>query len=51
MTTIERPPAPQFDETARFLGEIKERVGRVVVGQEVVVERILIALLTGGHLL
>jgi len=51
MTTIERPPAPQFDDTARFLGEIKERVGRVVVGQEVVVERILIALLTGGHLL
>ena len=51
MTTIERPPAPQFDETARFLTEIKERVGRVVVGQEVVVERILIALLTGGHLL
>ncbi|MGB0331371.1 MAG: AAA family ATPase [Planctomycetota bacterium] len=51
MTTIERPPAPQFDETARFLAEIKERVGRVVVGQEVVVERILIALLTGGHLL
>ena len=51
MTTLERPPAPQFDETARFLTEIKERVGRVVVGQEVVVERILIALLTGGHLL
>lgn len=51
MTTIERPPAPQFDDTARFLSDIKERVGRVVVGQEVVVERILIALLTGGHLL
>ena len=51
MTTIARPPAPQFDETSAFLSAIKERVGQVVVGQEVVVERILIALLTGGHLL
>ncbi len=31
--------------------EIRERVARVVVGQDVVVERILIALMTGGHLL
>ena len=45
------PPAPQFDETSAFLSAIKEQVGQVVVGQEVVVERILIALLTGSHLL
>ncbi|MEM1451928.1 MAG: AAA family ATPase [Planctomycetota bacterium] len=51
MTTIERPPAPHFEDTTRFLSDIRERVGRVVVGQDVVVERILIALLTGGHLL
>ena len=31
--------------------EIRTRVAEVVVGQDVVVERILIALLTGGHLL
>jgi len=31
--------------------EIRARVAEVVVGQDVVVERILIALLTGGHLL
>ncbi len=31
--------------------EIRTRVADVVVGQDVVVERILIALLTGGHLL
>lgn len=31
--------------------DIRTRVAEVVVGQEVVVERILIALLTGGHLL
>jgi MoxR-like ATPase len=34
-----------------LISEIRSRVANVVVGQEVVVERILIALLTGGHLL
>jgi MoxR-like ATPase len=34
-----------------FVAEVRERVAKVVVGQDVVVERILIALLTGGHLL
>ncbi|MCH2133762.1 MAG: MoxR family ATPase [Phycisphaerales bacterium] len=34
-----------------FAGTVRETVARTVVGQEVVVERILIALLTGGHLL
>jgi MoxR-like ATPase len=34
-----------------LISEIRTRVAKVVVGQDVVVERILIALLTGGHLL
>lgn len=34
-----------------LIRDIREKVARVVVGQDVVVERILIALLTGGHLL
>ncbi len=34
-----------------YITSIRERVGRVVVGQDVVVERTLIALFTGGHLL
>ncbi|MDB6131861.1 MAG: ATPase associated with various cellular 3 [Verrucomicrobiales bacterium] len=34
-----------------FLQEIRTRIAKVVVGQEVVVERLLIALLSGGHLL
>lgn len=46
MTTIERPPAPHFEETTQFLSDIRERVGRVVVGNDTVVERIMIALLT-----
>ncbi len=36
---------------SRFIDAIRERVGRVVVGQDIVVERTLIALFTGGHLL
>jgi MoxR-like ATPase len=35
----------------QFVGAVRERVGKVVVGQDVVVERVMIALLTGGHLL
>jgi len=34
-----------------FVQSVRERVGLVVVGQDVVVERLLIALFTGGHLL
>src|SRR5207247_11415398 len=35
----------------RFVEGVRERVATVVVGQDTVVERLLIALLTGGHLL
>jgi MoxR-like ATPase len=41
----------QVDDTIQFIREVRRRVGRVVVGQEIVVERLLIALFTGGHLL
>src|SRR5687767_7787668 len=34
-----------------FINAVRDRVGQVVVGQDVVVERLLIALFTGGHLL
>ena len=43
--------AARFTDTRAFLDQIKSRVGEVVVGQEIVVERILISLLTSGHLL
>src|ERR1043165_3264585 len=35
----------------QFVAGVRERVARIVVGQDVVVERVMIALLTGGHLL
>ncbi len=34
-----------------FVEAVRQRVAQVVVGQDAVVERVLIALLTGGHLL
>lgn len=39
------------DQRTHFIRAVRERVGEVVVGQDIVVERMLIALLTGGHLL
>ncbi|MBL9077354.1 MAG: AAA family ATPase [Planctomycetes bacterium] len=49
--TVHEPAVTRFAETRAFLHDIRERVGKVVVGQDVVVERVLIALLTSGHLL
>jgi MoxR-like ATPase len=37
--------------SVNFVDQVRERVGQVVVGQDTVVERLLIALFTGGHLL
>ncbi|MEW6073456.1 MAG: AAA family ATPase [Planctomycetota bacterium] len=47
------PDGPPRDHAAsmEFIRAIRERVATVVVGQEVVVERLLIALFTGGHIL
>jgi MoxR-like ATPase len=54
MTTVQPPPESVlegFVETERFIRAVRDRVGTVVVGQEVVLERMLIALFTGGHIL
>ncbi len=42
---------PSFAETEAFIRAVRTRVATVVVGQDIVVERLLIALFTGGHLL
>lgn len=48
-------PAPQTSiapaNPEKFIAAVRERVSQVVVGQEIVVERILMALLTSSHLL
>jgi MoxR-like ATPase len=42
---------PDFERMTGFIDGVRERIGTVVVGQDVVVERLLIALFTGGHIL
>ncbi|MDT0632312.1 AAA family ATPase [Rubrivirga sp. S365] len=41
----------QVAEASRFVGPLLDAVGRVVVGQAQMVERLVIGLLTGGHVL
>jgi len=48
---ISPEPSPESAESHPLVRIVKERVARVVIGQEEVVDRILIALFTGGHLL
>lgn len=38
-------------ETVRFVRLVRERIAQVAVGQDVVVERLLVALFTSGHVL
>ncbi len=52
MSQIAAPAAkPSFAETEAFIRAVRARVATVVVGQDIVVERLLIALFSGGHLL
>ena len=43
--------AARIQEAGRFLDDIRTAVGRRVIGQEYMVDRLLVALLTGGHVL
>ncbi len=49
--TSSRVSAADLAGTEEYIRRVRERVGTVVVGQDVVVERLLIALFSGGHLL
>ena len=49
--TQDRPVQDGFQDTEAFIRAVRDRVGTVVVGQDTVVERLLIALFTGGHLM
>jgi len=50
MTSAPTHPAPASGRCP-FVDHVRAEVARTVVGQDAVVERVLIALLTGGHLL
>lgn len=53
MLQSQNPPQmdPQFQRHARMCQEIRTAVGQVLVGQDAMVSRLLIGLLTGGHVL
>ncbi len=51
LDTTAPPMREELRPTQDFIRAVRERVGTVVVGQDVVVERLLIALFTGGHLM
>ena len=51
MNPTPAPPADAPSTSLNFVEDVRQRVAQVVVGQDAVVERVLIALLTGGHLL
>jgi hypothetical protein len=50
-TSVQAHHGHDVDGTVRFIQDVRQRIAKVVVGQDVVVERLLIALFTGGHLL
>lgn len=50
-TDMDEPVSGTTDDGSQFCTEVRQRVAEVVVGQDAVVERILIALFTGGHLM
>lgn len=45
------PTKPSAEATIQFIDRIRKRLALIIVGQDVVVERVLISLFTGGHLL
>lgn len=52
MATIDsQPETANLEPTIEFIDSVRSRVAEVVVGQDVVVERLLIALFTSGHIL
>ncbi len=51
MSKATAPGSARTAATIRFLDAVRQRVATVVVGQDVVVERLLIGLFTGGHIL
>ncbi len=51
LAAVSAAVSADVDAGRRLVAEVRAAVGRAVVGQDVVVERMLIALFTGGHLL
>jgi MoxR-like ATPase len=51
MTVDTRESSRRIERASEILGRVRSEVGRAVVGQHVMVDRLLVGLLTGGHVL
>jgi MoxR-like ATPase len=51
MTVVTKPAAQRIERAGTILARVRAEVGRAVVGQQEMVERLLVGLLTGGHVL
>jgi MoxR-like ATPase len=51
MTVDAKDSARRIEQAGEILGRVRDEVGRAVVGQRVMVDRLLVGLLTGGHVL
>ena len=49
--TVDMQAARRIERAGETLGRVREEVGRAVVGQHAMIDRLLIGLLTGGHVL
>ena len=48
---MSKPLKEQVQETSAWIRALREEIGRVIVGQEQQVERLLVGLLANGHVL
>jgi len=51
MTVETKESARRIERAGEILGKVRAEVGRAVVGQKAMVDRLLVGLLTGGHVL
>jgi MoxR-like ATPase len=51
MTVESREATRRIESAAELLARVREEVGRAVVGQRAMLDRLLVGLLTGGHVL
>jgi MoxR-like ATPase len=51
MSTATEPVSPDVETANRWIQEVREETGRVIVGQKALIDRLLIGLLTNGHIL
>jgi MoxR-like ATPase len=51
MSTATEPVLPDVETANRWIQEVREETGRVIIGQRALIDRLLIGLLTNGHIL